>query len=376
MNNDQVIPFFENIRIQIRHEDGYINATKMCSDVGKSFSSWFQSNKTREFLYNLYKQLDTDIDLMKEENKTVYIHPLLAINIAQWISPLFEIQVSKYMYKLYMTGKAKYTDNTSFQELEKNKMFLHHFLNFDQSNETPVFFYVYSTHKFKVYYFIGITHDINETMTKLKNLHKQITIEILVYSEYAKNIKDTLVSIYSNSIPNKIEHNSISDGLENVNELILRVCEILHVKHYICTKSELEKYNNMLKNDYDILFTIHRGDEIKPVVKSTWPIPLKKREKLFIEFDENGKVTRKKCSRCGKIKNADNYYTKKGKPGDIASECMECKYNIVYTATPIVQKKCNKCNKVKDVELFYPSRASADRYEHTCKKCRFGTKPK
>lgn len=373
----QVIPFFENIRIQVRDSDGYINATKMCFDVGKSFTTWFQATKTREFLYNLYKQISTesDVDLIKEENKSVYVHPLLAINIAQWISPLFEIQVSRWVYKLYMTGETKY-NNYSFMDLEKDKAFLHHFLNFDHSKETPVFFYVYSTPKFKTHYFIGITPDINETMTNLKKRYKHITIETLVYSEYVKNIKDTLVSIYLNSIPKKIEQNGISDGLENINQLLCSVCEILHTKYYLCSKLELEMYNTMLKNDDEILFTIQRDSEIKPVVKHVWPVPLKRKEKLYIELDEQGNAIRKKCSQCGKIKNADCYYTKKGKPGNISSECYECKYNIVYVKTPIVQKKCKKCNQVKDVEFFYPSRSSVDRYEHSCKECRFGMKPK
>lgn len=375
MQVDEAIPFFENIRIQVRDTDGYINATKMCSDVGKSFTSWFQANKTREFLYNLYKEIDTDIDLIEEDKKIVHVHPLLAINIAQWLSPLFEIQVSKHMYKLYMTGETKYT-NYSFQDLEKDKVLLHRFLNFAKSSEPPVFFYVYSTPKFKVHYFIGITHDINETMTTLKKKYKQVTIETLIYSEHVKNINDTLVSIYSNSIPKKIENNSISDGLENINELIHHICQVLHTKYYYCTKSELDMYNNMLKNNYEILFTIHKDHEIKPVVKSTWPTPLKKREKVVIEFDDQGNVLRKKCSRCSKIKTADCYRIKTGKPGNLASECTECRYNIVYVETPIVEKKCKKCDQVKEVQYFYPSRTSVDRYEHTCKECRFGMKTK
>lgn len=370
---DRVIPFFENIRIQVRDTDGYINATKMCSDVGKSFSSWFQAYKTREFLYNLYKQIDDDIDLINEEKKNVYVHPLLAINIAQWISPLFEIQVSKWIYKLYMTGETKY-NNYSFRDLEKDKAFLHYFLNFDHSDETPVFFYVYSTPKFKIHYFIGITPDINETMTNLKKKIKHITIETLIYSKHAKNIKDTLVSVYLNSIPRKIEHNSISDGLENINELIHGLCQILHVKYYHCSKSELNMYNDMLKNNCEILFTILNDTEVKPIVKHNWPTPLKKREKLFIEFDDNGNVLRKKCSRCGQIKPPSCYNIKKGKPGNISSECIDCKYNIIYLETPIVKKKCKKCNLVKDVDCFYPSRVSSDRYENKCKECRFGTK--
>ena len=369
---DQVIPFFENIRIQTRDTDGYINGTKMCSDVGKSFATWFQSNKTREYLYNLYKSIGPDYDLVKEEKKSVYIHPLLAINVAQWLSPLFEIQVSKWIYKLLMTGKLDYK-TYSFQELEKDKAFLHTFFTFEKKGETPIFFYVYSTPKYKVHYFIGITEDINETMTSLKKRYKEIKIEMLVHSDHVKKIYDTLVSIYSNSIPVKIKDNSISEGLENINEMIERLGSLLNVKYYNCSTSELEMYNNMLKNNYEILFTILKDQEIKPVVKNIWPTPLKRKEKMYIELDEQGNAIRKQCSRCGKIKSKDCYYTKKGRPGNIASECAECKYNIVYLETPIVKKKCAQCEQVKDVEHFYPSRVSVDRYESKCKTCRFPT---
>lgn len=376
---DIVIPFFENIRINVRNIDGYINGTKMCLDVGKSFSTWFKLNKTREYIYHLYKNLDTEIDLIKEDENTrhVFIHPIIAINIAHWISPLFEVEISKWIYKLFMTGETNF-NRQSFQDLERDRVFLHHFLNFNTINhsEEPVFFYVYSTPKYKIQYFIGITHDINNTMTKLQTKYKMLTIESLIYSKYAKNINDVIVSIYSNMIPKQFDHNSITDGLENIINMIARVCQMLNLEHYTCTQNELVKYNNMLKTNNEILFTVLQNKDIKPIIKNTWPTLLKKRSKVVIEFDENGQVLRKKCSQCGLIKKKDDYHTKKGKPGNLSSQCIECRYNIQYLEHPIIQKKCCKCEQVKDVEHFYPSRMSVDRYEHRCKQCRFGKREK
>lgn len=378
---NSVVPFFENIRIYVRHSDGYINATKMCSDVGKTFTSWFQSQKTREFLYRLYKNLDTHIDLILDCGKYVYIHPVLVINIAQWLSPLFEIEMTKWICRLMMVGKLEYKTLT-FDDLQKDIKYCTKFLNFmlddnKDDNEDIVFFYVYSTPKYKFQYFIETSCDINESIQKAKKQYKNVNIDILIYSKYAINIKKTIYSIYENSPNCTLKYNIVTEDIKSIINKVEKTCEILQIEHYTCTHDELKKYNTMLKNNDDLLFTLLKGCmQPSTLAEATkWPTPLKHRPKVYLEYDDNGNVVRKKCSRCQKTRFANEFYKKKGKPGNLSSECVPCRYNIEYNSDPIIQKKCSKCEQVKDVDQFYPSRVSIDRYEHMCKQCRFGPKP-
>jgi KilA-N domain len=373
---NSVVPFFENIRIYVRHSDGYINGTKMCSVVGKSFSNWFQSQKTREFLYRLYKNLDTHVDLIIDSGKYVYIHPLLVIHICQWLSPLFEIEMTKWICRLMMVGKLDYKTLT-FDDIQKDIKHCTKFLNFMvDDTESDVFFYVYSTHKYKFQYFIGTTNDINETIQQVKNIYKNVNIDILIYSKYVINIIKSVHAIYENSVDNKLQYNIITEDIQCITKKVQDICKLLQIEYYTCTLDELKKYNTMLKNGDDLLFTLLKGcmQPSTHVVDNKWPTPLNHRPKPYIEYDENGNVVRKKCSRCQKNKLANEFYKKKGKPGNLSSECVSCRYNIQYSNEPVVQKRCSKCEQVKDVDQFYTSRVSVDRYEHMCKHCRFGTK--
>jgi hypothetical protein len=49
----------------------------------------------------------------------LWVHPQVAINIAQWISPQFDVKVSGWVYEIMMTGKVDITNTTSFKQLQK-----------------------------------------------------------------------------------------------------------------------------------------------------------------------------------------------------------------------------------------------------------------
>ena len=82
----------------IRKEDGYINATKLCKEGGKEFKDWNRLENTKKMIDILSKYTHIDIDKLMNVEKGRYggswIHPLLATNIAQWISIEFSVKVS------------------------------------------------------------------------------------------------------------------------------------------------------------------------------------------------------------------------------------------------------------------------------------------
>jgi len=113
----------DEFRIQARSSDGYINATQMCKAGNKFFKDWFRLENTKQMIVILAKHMGIDIenpdrrilpsaliDITKGGNDKMaqgsWIHPDLAVNLAQWISPLFGIRVSRWVREIVITGSA------------------------------------------------------------------------------------------------------------------------------------------------------------------------------------------------------------------------------------------------------------------------------
>jgi hypothetical protein len=112
--------------IEHREEDGYINVTNLCKAGGKLFKNWKKTQKTKAFIQVLSRSVPIRTDLLIKtetgglnENRGTWVHPQVAINIAQWISPQFDVKVSGWVYEIMMTGKVDITNTTSFKELQK-----------------------------------------------------------------------------------------------------------------------------------------------------------------------------------------------------------------------------------------------------------------
>jgi hypothetical protein len=52
--------------------------------------------------------------------RATWVHPQVAINIAQWIYTQFDVKVSGWVYEIMMTGKVDITNTTSFKKLQKD----------------------------------------------------------------------------------------------------------------------------------------------------------------------------------------------------------------------------------------------------------------
>ncbi len=97
-----------------RSEDNYINATHLCQAGDKLFADWFRLNTTKQLLTEAESDMGIPIsqliDIKKgnsnEFQQGTWIHPDLAIQLAQWISPQFALQVSKWVRTLFTTGNV------------------------------------------------------------------------------------------------------------------------------------------------------------------------------------------------------------------------------------------------------------------------------
>jgi len=141
------------IIITSRSEDGFINATSLCKAGDKEFKHWYSLESTKELLLALEQELKNNLDLNMSQNLNVtnpafkkldgpqilnveistfkiidiqqgryggsWIHPDLAVPLAQWISPKFSIQVSRWIRELGLNGKVILGKENSNEKLLK-----------------------------------------------------------------------------------------------------------------------------------------------------------------------------------------------------------------------------------------------------------------
>ena len=128
--------------IDQRATDGYINATAMCKAAGKLFAGYFRTQPTKEFLAVLSTDMHLSItELIQSvrggsaEQQGTWVHPHVAINLAQWLSPEFSVQVSKWVFE-WVSGTAskhsKLPDHVRRYLVNRHKIPATHFSMLDQ----------------------------------------------------------------------------------------------------------------------------------------------------------------------------------------------------------------------------------------------------
>jgi hypothetical protein len=88
-------------------EDGFLNVTQLCRAGGKLFKDWTRLKSTIQLLKALADELDLPTHALvdvKRGNSTKFtqgswIHPLLAIHLAMWISQKFAVKVSQWVFE-------------------------------------------------------------------------------------------------------------------------------------------------------------------------------------------------------------------------------------------------------------------------------------
>jgi len=112
--------------IESREEDGYIDVTNLCKAGKKEFKHWNSLGKTKAFLHELASTVGIPtVELISQNtggngDRHTWVHPQVAINIAQWISPQFDVKVSAWVLEVMMTGKVDITNTKSYRELQQD----------------------------------------------------------------------------------------------------------------------------------------------------------------------------------------------------------------------------------------------------------------
>jgi KilA-N domain len=92
------------VAVPQRAKDGYVNATAMCKAAGKNWADYNRIGPTRAFFEELSSEMGLPItELVQSVSGGIpslqgtWVHLYVAINLGQWLSPQFSVQVSKWV---------------------------------------------------------------------------------------------------------------------------------------------------------------------------------------------------------------------------------------------------------------------------------------
>lgn len=85
-----------------------MDATALCKAAGKKWNDYWRLDATREFIQALAESTGIPVDSIVEQRSGrgggTWVHPDLALSLAQWLSPKFAVQVAKWVRELLTTG--------------------------------------------------------------------------------------------------------------------------------------------------------------------------------------------------------------------------------------------------------------------------------
>ena len=103
-------------------KDGYVNCTKLCQAGNKRIDNWNRLKQSKELIdaYSKLPHYRGSLILRSIEGKNggTYYPIDIAIQIGQWISPSFALQVSRWTRELLLFGKVELGQEKSNKELE------------------------------------------------------------------------------------------------------------------------------------------------------------------------------------------------------------------------------------------------------------------
>lgn len=106
----------DGFEFQYRSDD-YVNLTKMCKQVKRLLSTYLRSQYYKEFVKQLALSQNCTAEELVEKRvggnpkeQGTYGHPMLAIHLAQWLSPQFALAVAK-LTQSYLTADVSLAED-------------------------------------------------------------------------------------------------------------------------------------------------------------------------------------------------------------------------------------------------------------------------
>ena len=109
-----------NTLITQRAKDGYINATAMCKAANRPWSRYWEARVSQDFAAALSADLGIPISELVQSLKGgppalqgTWVHPQVAIHLAQWLSPQFAVQVTQWVFE-WISGGPKVVERLPY----------------------------------------------------------------------------------------------------------------------------------------------------------------------------------------------------------------------------------------------------------------------
>ena len=111
---------YANTLISQRAKDGYINATAMCKAANRQFKHYNENAATKAFVTELSTEAGIPTTELVQsvsggvpELQGTWVHPQVAIHLAQWLSPRFAVQVTQWVFE-WISGGPKIVERLPY----------------------------------------------------------------------------------------------------------------------------------------------------------------------------------------------------------------------------------------------------------------------
>lgn len=182
-------------------KDGFINATHLCKIGKKKFKNWYQLDNTQQLIHTIkqLKNIENVVEISKSRHNGSWIHPDLAINLIQWISPVFALQISSLIIKL-SNDKSIKIDKEDLNKISLKSSteieFIPTMINKTNKFKNGPCFYILSNNGISPFK-IGITKNINSRLRSYKTSLPYIKLHYLLYTKDNSMIETILLNIFT-----------------------------------------------------------------------------------------------------------------------------------------------------------------------------------
>lgn len=121
MSNDIM---FSTLLSDNTNTDNYVNATKLCQSFNKDVKDYKRWDKTKAFIQAVQNKIGNNHPVLKVKRGKgggTYVHPLVAIHLAEWLNPDFSVYV-KTTFKSYLEKDIKLADNILQRQTDIEKV--------------------------------------------------------------------------------------------------------------------------------------------------------------------------------------------------------------------------------------------------------------
>ncbi len=181
-----------------------------------------------------------------------WIHPDLAVQLAQWISPIFALQVSEWVRELASTGTVSILrEELLNKEKQLKQLSVKHEnikkkRNYHKFKQGPYFYIISDIESGCLKYKAGIEEvDVNVRMATHRSTTPGVKIEYLCYTDKCGLIEDAILQKYEKN-RKYLNHEWIYDV--DIKDIIVNVKTLINfLELKVEVEDDVSKYNNQIK---------------------------------------------------------------------------------------------------------------------------------